>query len=29
MERVNVLDQWLKNSLRGRFGWNLIVAQKI
>jgi SAM-dependent methyltransferase len=28
MERVNVLDQWLKNSLRGRFGWNLIVAQK-
>lgn len=28
MERVNVLDQWLKKSLRGRFGWNLIVAQK-
>lgn len=28
MERVNVLDQWLKRSLRGRFGWNLIVAQK-
>ncbi|HKR21821.1 MAG TPA: class I SAM-dependent methyltransferase [Pyrinomonadaceae bacterium] len=28
MERVNVLDQLLKNSLRGRFGWNLIVAQK-
>ena len=28
MERVNVLDQLLKNSLRGRFGWNLIVGQK-
>ena len=28
MERVNVLDQLLKNPLRGRFGWNLIVAQK-
>ena len=28
MERVNVLDQLLKNSLRGRFGWNVIVAQK-
>ncbi len=28
MERVNVFDQLLKNSLRGRFGWNLIVAQK-
>ena len=28
MERVNVLDQALKNPLRGRFGWNLIVAQK-
>ena len=28
MERVNVIDQWLKNSLHGRFGWNLIVAQK-
>ena len=28
MERVNVLDQLSKNSLRGRFGWNLIVAQK-
>ena len=29
MERVNVIDQLLKNSLRGRFGWNLIVAQKV
>jgi len=28
MERVNILDQWLKDSLRNRFGWNLIVAQK-
>ena len=29
MERVNVIDQLLKNRLRGRFGWNLIVAQKV
>lgn len=28
MERVNVLDQLLKNPMRGRFGWNLIVAQR-
>ena len=28
MERVHVLDELLKNPLRGRFGWNLIVAQK-
>ena len=28
MERINVIDQLLKNRLRGRFGWNLIVAQK-
>jgi 2-polyprenyl-3-methyl-5-hydroxy-6-metoxy-1,4-benzoquinol methylase len=28
MERVNVLDQWLKSWSKCCFGWNLIVAQK-
>lgn len=28
MERVNVLDQWMKNWSKCCFGWNLIVAQK-
>lgn len=28
MERVDVIDQWLKPHLKSRFGWNLIVAQK-
>ena len=28
MERVNVLDQWLKRWSKCCFGWNLIVAQK-
>lgn len=28
MERVDFFDQLLKNPLRRRFGWNLIVAQK-
>ncbi|HEV8370759.1 MAG TPA: class I SAM-dependent methyltransferase [Pyrinomonadaceae bacterium] len=28
MERVNLLDTFLKRSLSSRFGWNLIVAQK-
>ncbi|HEU4511176.1 MAG TPA: class I SAM-dependent methyltransferase [Pyrinomonadaceae bacterium] len=27
MERVNVLDQWLKSWSKCCFGWNLIVAQ--
>jgi 2-polyprenyl-3-methyl-5-hydroxy-6-metoxy-1,4-benzoquinol methylase len=28
MERVDFYDQLLKNQLKSRFGWNLIVAQK-
>jgi len=28
MERVDVLDQWLKSWSKCCFGWNLIVAQK-
>ena len=28
MKRVNVLDQVLKNQLKNRFGWNLIIAEK-
>lgn len=28
MERVDFYDQALKNQLRSRFGWNLIVAKK-
>ena len=28
MERVDFFDQLLKNRLKPRFGWNLIVAQK-
>lgn len=28
MERINVLDMFLKRWLAPRFGWNLIVAQK-
>jgi len=29
MERVNVWDQLLKQPLKDRFGWNLIVAQRL
>ena len=29
MERVNVLDEMLKPWIKGSFGWNLIVAQKL
>lgn len=28
MKRVNVLDQVLKNRLKNRFAWNLIIAEK-
>ncbi|HEX6650411.1 MAG TPA: class I SAM-dependent methyltransferase [Pyrinomonadaceae bacterium] len=28
MERIDLLDQLLKQPLKSRFGWNLIVAQK-
>ena len=28
MERVNLLDEFFKQRLRHRFGWNLIVARK-
>jgi SAM-dependent methyltransferase len=29
MERVNVWDQFLRKPLKNRFGWNLIIAQKV
>ena len=29
MERVNVWDMAFKERLRNRFGWNLIIAQKV
>ncbi|PWT93233.1 MAG: hypothetical protein C5B55_04950 [Blastocatellia bacterium] len=28
MERVDVLDSWMKPLTKSRFGWNLIVAEK-